>query len=407
MKTSFARNAIVLGLLSAIGPFAIDMYLPALPTIAEHLHASIGATQMTLMAYFAGFGICQIVYGPVSDLVGRRPPLFFGLAVFILGAIGCALSDTIEMLIAFRFLQGIGASASMVIPRAVIRDLHTGPDAARLMSLVMLVFSVSPILAPLTGSAVIVPFGWRAVFVIGTIAAVLALVLVALTLQETHPPERRLKSGIRSVMAGYGKLITDLRFLGLTFIGGLGMSSFFSFLASSSFIYIDHFGLTPTQYSLAFSVNAIGFIGSAQLAGWLGARFGLPKVVLTAVALYAFFALVLFGVTLAGVDSLPVLMALLFCAFAWLGLVIPTTMVLALDEHGPIAGMASALGGTLQMAAGAVMIVVVSAFFDGTALPMVAAIAACAAGAFTLAWLTLGRGGRAPVAVVADGQPAE
>jgi DHA1 family bicyclomycin/chloramphenicol resistance-like MFS transporter len=321
-------------------------------------------------------------------------------------AIGCALSPTVEWLIFFRFLQGIGASASMVIPRAVIRDLHTGPDAARLMSLVMLVFSVSPILAPLTGSAVIVPFGWQAVFVLGAGAALLALFLVGFTLPETHPAERRLKSEMRIVLAGYGKLIRDFRFLGLTFIGGLGMSSFFSFLASSSFIYIEHFGLTPTQYSLAFSVNAIGFIGSAQFAGWLAKRFGLPRVVTTAVTVYAAVMVALFVVTLLGMDSLPVLMAFLFFGFAGLGLVIPSTMVLALDEHGPIAGMASALGGTLQMAAGAVMIVIVSAFFDGTALPMVAAIAACAVGALTLAWLTLGRS-RPEAAAVADGQPAE
>jgi DHA1 family bicyclomycin/chloramphenicol resistance-like MFS transporter len=289
----------------------------------------------------------------------------------------------------------------------VIRDLHTGPDATRLMSLVMLVFSVSPILAPLTGSAVIVPFGWQAVFVIGGIAAALALFLVIFTLGETHPPERRLKSGMGSVLAGYGKLIRDFRFLGLTFIGGLGMSSFFAFLASSSFVYIEHFGLTPTMYSLAFSVNAIGFIGSAQFAGALSKRFGLPRVVTTAVTVYAVIMVGLFLVTLLGVDSLPVLMAFLFFGFAGLGLVIPSTMVLALDEHGPIAGMASALGGTLQMAAGAVMIVIVSAFFNGTALPMVAAIAACAVGAFTLAWLTLGRPRRIAAAPVADGQPAE
>src|SRR4028118_862938 len=152
MLSTYARNAIVLGLLAAIGPFAIDMYLPALPTIAADLGASTAATQMTLMAFFIAFGICQLVYGPVSDMIGRKPPLYFGLIVFILGSIGCALSPSVGWLIFFRVVQGIGASAVMVIPRAVIRDLHTGVEATRLMSLVMLVFSVSPILAPLTGS---------------------------------------------------------------------------------------------------------------------------------------------------------------------------------------------------------------------------------------------------------------
>ena len=386
---SFARNAIVLGLLAAIGPFAIDMYLPALPTISSDLHATTAATQMTLMAFFIAIGFCQIIYGPLSDIFGRKPPLYFGIVLYAVAAIGCALSTSIEMLIAFRFMQGIGAAATMVIPRAIIRDLHRGVEATRLMSLVMLVFSVSPILAPLTGSAFIVPFGWRAVFYAVTIAAAFAFALVMLALPETRTVEKRVSGGFSSVMKGYGFLLRDKKFLGLVFIGGFGMSSFFSFLASSSFIYIEHFGLTPTQYSLAFSINAIGFIGASQFAATLATRFSLPRVIATAVTFYLVFALILLGVTLAGVNSLAVLMGLLFCAFACLGLVVPSAMVLSLEEHGPIAGMASALGGTLQMLTGAGMIVIVSLFFNGTPLPMVTAIAFCACVAFALSRLTL------------------
>lgn len=400
MISSYAKNAIVLGLLAAIGPFAIDMYLPALPTIAADLKATTAATQMTLMAFFVAFGLCQIAYGPISDMVGRKAPLYFGLALFTLGSVGCGAAPSIEWLIFFRFIQGIGASSVMVIPRAIIRDLHTGIEATQLMSLVMLVLSVSPILAPLTGSALIVPFGWRAVFVAVTVVAILGFVLVAAFLPETRPPEERIKVSLGNVLGGFGQLLQSWRFLGLTFIGGLGMSSFFAFLASSSFIYIDHFGLTPTQYSLAFSVNAVGFIGSSQFAAKLGARHGMARVVTTAVFFYALFALALFALTALGVDSLAVLMVLLFMAFACLGLVIPSTMVLALEEHGPIAGMASALGGTLQMVTGGLMIVIISLFFDGTALPMVATIALCAVGALALSLATLRRREPAP-------QPAE
>jgi DHA1 family bicyclomycin/chloramphenicol resistance-like MFS transporter len=399
-SSSYAKNAIILGLLAAIGPFAIDMYLPALPTIAADLQASTAATQMTLMAFFLAFGICQIVYGPVSDMVGRKPPLYFGLVLFTVGSVGCAAAGSIAWLIAFRFIQGIGASSVMVIPRAIIRDLHTGIEATRLMSLVMLVLSVSPILAPLIGSALIVPFGWRAVFVAVTVVAILGFGLVAVFLQETRPPADRIKVSIGNVLGGFGQLLRDWHFLGLTFIGGLGMSSFFAFLASSSFIYIDHFGLTPTEYSVAFSANAAGFIGASQFTAYFGARFGMGRLVTTAAFMHALFAVVLFAVTAAGTDSLVVLIGLLFFAFACLGLVIPSTMVLALEEHGPIAGMASALGGTLQMVTGGVMIVIVSFFFDGTALPMVATIALCAVGALVLSLATLRRRKLAP-------QPAE
>ncbi len=391
MFSRTAKDAVILGLFAAIGPFAIDMYLPALPSIAADLHASTAATQMTLTLFFLAFGVCQIFYGPVSDMIGRKPPLYLGLALFIFGSIGCSLAPNISWLLAFRFVQGAGASCTMAIPRAIIRDLHTGIEATRLMSTIMLVISVSPILAPLTGSALIVPFGWRAVFVAVTIAALVSFALLIFFLPETRPAGERAPVSVRGMAAGFGQLLTDWRFLGLTFTGGFGMASFFVFLATSSFVYIDHFGLTPTGFSFFFAINAAGFIGSAQFAAPLGARFGMARIVMGAVSLYMAFAVLLLLVTAAGVDRLTVLAGLLFCAYACLGLVIGPTMVLALEEHGPLAGLASALGGTLQMAAGGLMIALASLVFNKTALPMVAAIALCAVCAFILAVATLGR----------------
>ena len=391
----------MLGLLSAVGPFAIDMYLPALPAITSGLNTTTAATQATLMAFFLSFGICQIVYGPISDMVGRKPPLYVGLALFIIGSIGCAFAPNIHWLIAMRVVQGLGAAAPMVIPRAIIRDLHTGHEATRLMSLVMLVFSVSPILAPLTGSALIVPFGWRAVFFAVAVAAVLAFVLILIFLPETRQPHQRIKASPGSVVRGFAALLANPRFMGLVFIGACGMSSFFSFLANSSFVYIDHFGLTPTQYSVCFSLNAFGFIGTSQFAAPLGRHFGTARVVMAATVAYAAFLAVLFGLMVSGIDSLPVMMAFLFLAFSFLGLVIPSTMVLALDDHGPIAGIAASLAGTLQMVTGGAVIAISSLFFDGTALPIVTAIAITACCAVVLSLVTLRRRS------VAAPQPAE
>ena len=171
-------------------------------------------------------------------MFGRKPPLYFGLIVFALGGIGCALAPTIDWLIFFSFVQGAGAAAVMVIPRAIIRDLHTGPEATRLMALIMLVFSVSPLLAPLMGSALIGPFGWRAVFVAITVIAVLAFFIVLFLQPETRPPDQRINVSVGALLAGFGVLLRDARFLGLTFIGAFGMSTFFAFLAGSSFVYI-------------------------------------------------------------------------------------------------------------------------------------------------------------------------
>lgn len=391
MSPKFLRIAVVLGLLSAIGPFAIDMYLPALPSIGQDLHAGTAAVQMSLLIFFLSMGFGQIVVGPISDMVGRKLPLYAGLALFMVGGVGSAMAPTIEWLIAFRFLQGLGASAGMAVPRAIVRDLHTGNEAAKLMSLLMLVFSVSPILAPLTGSQIIESFGWRAVFWTVTGAAALATVLLATSLKETRSAEDRANSSFRSALAGYRYLMGDRNFLGLTAIAGFGIASFFVYLSSSSFILIDHYGLSPSLYSVFFSINAVAFIGMSQLTGVLAERFGLKRVVWVAVTGYATVMVALFAIMASGVDRLDVLAALLFIGYGFLGLVIPTTSVLAMEEHGEIAGTASALMGTLHFAIGALAMGVAGVFFDGTPLPMVAGITLCAVISFSLAKLTLGR----------------
>ena len=391
MKTDFIKTALILGLLSAIGPFAVDMYLPALPSIGQSLGASMPAVQASLIVFFISLGVGQLIYGPLSDMLGRKAPLRFGLVLFAAGSVGCAMAPDIQTLVVLRFVQGLGASAGMVIPRAVVRDLHTGHDAARLMSLLMLVFSVSPILAPLAGSLLIESLGWRSVFWAVTVAAALGLVLLATSLRETRPAADRANSTLRSALQGYGVLLRDRHFLGLVLIGAFSLSSFFAYLANSSFVLIDHYGLSPRQYSIAFGVNAAAFIGTSQFTGKLTGRFGLPPVVKAAATGHAAVMVSLLAVNLLGFDQLPVMLALLFVGFGFLGLVIPTTAVLALDNHGRIAGTASALMGTLQFVVGAVVMATVGLFVDGTARPMVAGIAACALIAFAMAQITLGR----------------
>lgn len=401
---SFARNAIVLGLLSAVGPFAIDMYLPALPEIGADLNAEPGVVQLSVLAFFAAVGLCQMIYGPLSDMFGRRRPLFVGMILYTIGGIGCALAPTIEMLIAMRFLQGVGACAGMSIPRAVVRDLHTGPDAARLMSLVMLVFSVSPMLAPMFGSVISEFVGWRAVFWVLAGLGVMGLTLAVTSLRETRPPEARIASSWGSAYGNYGRLLLDRYFLGVSFIGGFGMAAFFSYLTGASFLFIDHFGLSAIEFSVIFASNAFAFIGTAQLNGYLGRRFGLARVVLAAATAFAGFTMLLLALTLAGGENLLVLWFMLLISFGCLGLVVPSTLVLALDDYGKIAGTAASLLGTLQMLLGAGFTALVSLFADGSPRPMVAAIAVCGAMAATLAWVTLGprsgRGGK-PVPVPA------
>lgn len=389
MTTGFLRIAIVLGLISAIGPFAIDMYLPALPTIGADLGASPLAVQMSLVVVFLAFAIGPLIIGPWADIYGRKPVLYGGLVVFAIASVGAALAQSVEWLIVFRLLQGLGGATGMVVPRAVVRDLHTGPEATRLMSLLMLVFSVSPILAPLTGSVIIDAFGWRGVFWAVTVASVLAVVLMMVGLEETRPAEQRGGSSFAAAWKGYRLLSVDRNFLGLTLIGGFGLSSFFVYLANSSFVIIDHYGMSPSQYSLFFSVNAVSFFGVSQISGWMTEKYGLRRTIRLAVYGFASVMIAMWAIMATGFESLALMTVALFIGYGTLGLVIPTSSVLAMEEHGEIAGTASALMGTLHMITGVAAMTVSGFFVNGLPLPMMTGIAACAAIALLLTLVTL------------------
>ena len=383
------RTALILGLLSAVGPFAIDLYLPALPAIEADLETDIAAVQRTLTAYFVAFGLTQLFYGPWADQAGRKPPIYFGLALFGLGSVMAAMAPDVGWLTFARFVQGLGGAAIMVVPRAIIRDLYTGAEATKLMATVMLVISVSPMLAPLAGAGLLQLGSWRMIFWVLAVATLACLAVAKFAQPETLKPEDRVPVNVRSLLAGARVLLRDPVFMGLTFVGGFGMASFFVFIASAPFVYTEAFGLTPTQFSLAFAVNALGFFGASQLAGPLGGRYGMVRVMRLAVMVFFAATLGLFALALAGLASLPVVIAMLFVGNAGLGFVIPTTMVMALDPHGRIAGLASSLGGTLQMLAGGAMITAAAPFFDGSVVPMTGAIAICGAGALVLALVTL------------------
>lgn len=391
MRDPLFRMALVLGILSAVGPFAIDMYLPALPEVAADLGTTEAGAALTLTSYFIVFGIAQMIYGPMADALGRKTPLVIGVAIFVAATAGAALAPTIGWLIAARAVQGLGAATLMAVPRAVIRDVATGPAAARVMSTIMIVIAVSPMLAPLTGSLVMAWGGWREIFAVLAVAALVSLGLILFVLPETLAPEHRRPVSLAPMLAGARRLLTDRRFMGLTMIGGFGMASFFVFISSASFVYTRQYGLSPTGFSLAFAANAIGFFAASQFAGPMAQRYGMERVISLAITGFAGAMILLALIVWLGVDALPVVMAGLFLGNAFLGLVMPTAMVMSLDPHPDIAGLASSLGGTFQMLTGGVMIALTGPLMDNTAVSMVAAIAACAALAWVAAALSLPR----------------
>ncbi|WP_105374374.1 multidrug effflux MFS transporter [Neorhizobium huautlense] len=389
MPSRASSHALSLGLLSAIGLFALDMYLPSLPTISASLNADTHAVQASLISFFAAMAVSQIVYGPLSDMFGRKRPLYAGLVLYSIGAIGCALSPSIEWLIAFRFLQGMGACAGVVISRAIVRDLYTGPAAAQLMSRLMLVFSVSPILAPLAGSMITAFGDWRVIFLVMVGAGALGLVVAIFFLEETRLPAARSESSIASALSSYTTLLKDPYYLGLVLIASFGMSSYMIYVANSSFVLINHYGLSPSFFSVVFSCNAVAFIGMSQMNGWLSRKIGLRRVIRGAVVGYSTMMVMLALVTSLGFDQLEVMAVFLFGGYGFLGMIIPTAAVLALEHHGRIAGTASAMMGTLQFVTSAIVVGIGGLFTDGTSRPMVTVIAICSVVVLMLSLMVL------------------
>lgn len=372
-----ARFAIILGLFTAAGPIGIDLYLPAFPAIQQSYGAETGQVQLTLVAFFVALAFGQLIYGPLADRFGRKGPLAFGFAVFLGASIGAALSTSISALVIWRFLQGIGACAGMVISRSIARDLGTGERVARLFSLTVLVLGVSPILAPSVGAALITVFPWQSTFWFMAGFATIALFVIAFSLEETLAPSNRAKD-VRTAFVAYGRLLVDPHFLRPVLTGAFAQAGFFTYLAGSPAVLISLHGVSPTQYSLLFGLNAIALIGASQLSAPLLRRFLPERIVGAVMATYLVLALMLLAITVLHLDGLGVTVALLFLITACLGGSFPITAMQAIEHHPKAAGAASALMGAIQFGAGALASILLSAIANGSALPLAATIAGCA-----------------------------
>ena len=382
---------IILGALTAMAPFSIDMYLPAFPSVAEDLNTPVSTIQLSLASFFVGMALGQLFIGPLSDRLGRKTPLYLGLALYMVASVACALAPSAISLIAFRFVQAVGGCAGVVIARAVVRDLFVPQEIARVFSLLMLVTGAAPIIAPTVGGILLTYISWRAIFIALAVIAALILAGAWIGLPETRPPDPSVSLRPGAVLRGYAAIFRNPQFGVYVLAGGIASAGMFAYIAGSPFVYIEYFGVPQTQYGWIFGANAFGLISAGQVNRyWLKSH--LPEQILLKVcAVQSLAGLCLVLVAAQGYGGLAAMLILNFIFVAAMGFIFPNTTALAMAPFSKQAGAASALMGSLQFVVAALASSVVSALHNGTAVPMTGTMAACGLTAFLILRLAVKR----------------
>jgi DHA1 family bicyclomycin/chloramphenicol resistance-like MFS transporter len=381
MKTSNRILILLLGTMTAIGPFSIDMYLPGLQAISKDLNTPIANVQLTLTSFFFGFSFGQLIYGPVIDRFGRKTPLLVGLVIYVLTSIGCALADNVWILMLLRFFQSLGACAGMVISRAIVRDAFSPHEGAKVFSQIILVMGVAPIIAPSIGSLILAYASWKVIFVTLATIGILTILGVQFYLTGTKEADTSVSLKPMDVLKEYFAVITVPRFYTYTIASGFAASVMFAYIGGSPFVFMGLFGLSEQQYGWIFASNAAGLILSSQINRYLLTKFESERIVLTVSYLYLPLGILLFLSIYLGLGLIPMLV-LIFLLVSGFGFIVPNSSALSMAPFTRNAGSASALMGGLQMIFAVLATATVSILHDGTAMPM--AIVMGASGFLTL-----------------------
>ncbi len=373
MAPKTPRPALLIALITlmiAMGSGSMDVYLPSLPSIARDLAAEPGQVQLTLGMFVLGYAFANLVYGPVSDRLGRRPALLGGLALYLASSFACIFATSIEMLIALRFVQSLGACAGPVIGRASVRDLFGHDGAARAYSYIGMALTLSPVLAPILGGFLETHFGWRSNFVFMTCYGTLVLVSVVLALHETNPNPDREATRPGRVVRNYARLLGEAEFMGYGLTWAGTFSGIFAYVTGSSFVLIGLVHLSPATYGFVFAAVAVSFGFGSFASARLGGRWGIDGTIGRGLALYAVGAIAMNTAVLAGeVTALTIAGSMMVCAFGT-GFVQPNCQAGAIGPYPHMAGTAAALTGFLQMSGAALSASILSAFGHASALPM-------------------------------------
>lgn len=362
--------AFLLGMLAILGPLNIDMYLPSFPDIADDLSASASLVQLSLTACLIGLTIGQVIVGPVSDAQGRRKPLLICIFLFALSSLFCALSPNITTLVAARFLQGITASAGLVLSRAIVRDVFTGRELSKFFSLLMVITAVAPMIAPMTGGALLLlPFAtWHTIFHFLTIIGFVLVLIIALRLKETLPPEKRIPSSIGTSVRTMGSLLKDRSFMGYALTVGFVHGGSFAYVSGTPFVYQDIYGVSPQVFSILFGINGLAIITGSFIIGRFGGIIHEKSLLRMAVITAMIATAVLLTMTMIH-GPLAALVISIFVYMITIGMVLTSTFTLAMEKQGHRAGSASALLGMLPLLLGSIVSPLVG-IDETTAVPM-------------------------------------
>ncbi|MGR5984240.1 multidrug effflux MFS transporter [Bacillus cytotoxicus] len=380
VKTNRFWMIIVLGTLTAIGPLSIDMYLPSLPKLMGDLQTSASLAQLTLTACLLGLSVGQLFVGSISDIYGRRKPLIIALIIYVASSLLCAVAPSIWILVLLRFLQGASGSAGIVISRAMVRDMYTGPEMTKFFSLLMLVNGAAPILAPIIGGQLLQFTSWHGVFIVLGVISICMLISVIFVLRETLPLEERITGGVAGTLSVYGKLLKDRLFMGYAVSQGFVSAAMFAYISGSPFVLQNIYGASPQAFSLFFAINGIGIIIASQITGRLAGKVSEKALFVVGIGIAAvggtsLLLTIVFGIGLIGV------LCSLFLVVSSVGVVSTTGFSLAMRNQKQAAGTVCALLGLLQFISGALVAPLVGIGGSNTALPMGVVIALCEAGA--------------------------
>lgn len=363
------------GSLAAFGPMSIDMYLPALPTIANDLETNVARVETTLVVFFLGFAIAQFFYGPLSDRFGRRPILLWTIAFYVLASVACAAATTIEQLTWLRLLQALGGGAGGLMARAMARDLFEGDDVARALTFIGMVMALAPLLAPFIGGYALAWFGWRAIFWLLGGFGLISWLAVVFFARETLPPQRRTGASVPRMLANYVQVLRDRDAMGYICAGGFAFAGMFAYIAGTPYVYIVLFDVPAEHFGLLFGVNILAMMVLGAINARLLPKLGYRRLLAIGAWIASLGGAALLVCAVTGWFGLAGIVVPLLFNVGMLGLVGANAMAGTLRNFAHIAGTATALFSTLQFLAGSLTSTFVAEFHDGTAIPMAATIA--------------------------------